>query len=163
MVEMKEEQAAQLRELLTGRVTAALGTLHAGAPYVSLVPFALLADLPAFVIHVSRLAAHTGDMLAEPRVSLMISGPEQPGASPLALPRLTLLGTARPLAHDAPEYPAARQAYMARFPDAAAMFNLGDFSLFLIVPSEARWIAGFVQARTLTPAGLARLLQGGEG
>ena len=159
---MKEEQAAQLRELLTGRVTAALGTLHAGAPYVSLVPFALLADLPAFVIHVSRLAAHTGDMLAEPRVSLMISGPEQPGASPLALPRITLLGTARPLAHDAPEYPAARQAYVARFPEAAAMFNLGDFSLFLITPAEARWVAGFAQARTLTPAALAWTLQGGE-
>ncbi len=159
---MKEEQAAQLRELLTGRVTAALGTLHAGAPYVSLVPFALLADLPAFVIHVSRLAAHTQDMLAEPRVSLLISGGEQPGASPLALPRVTILGTARQLANDAPEYPAARQAYLARFPDAAPLFSLGDFSLFLIVPAEARWIAGFAQARTLTPAALARVLQGGE-
>ena len=155
---MNAEQSANLRELLTGRSTAALGTLHAGAPYVSMVPFALLPDLPAFVIHVSRLAAHTGDMLAEPRVSLLISGPEQPGASPLALPRVTLLGTARPLAHDAPEYPAARQAYVARFPEAAAMFNLGDFSLFLIVPAEARWIAGFAQARTLTPAALARAL-----
>ena len=160
---MNAEQSANLRALLTGRVTAALGTLHAGAPYVSMVPFALLPDLPAFVIHVSRLAAHTGDMLAEPRVSLLINAGEQPGASPLALPRITLLGTARPLAHDAPEYPAARQAYQARFPDAAAMFNLGDFSLFLIVPSEARWIAGFAQARTLTPAALARALQGGEG
>ena len=160
---MNAEQSAQLRELLTGRVTAALGTLHAGAPYVSLVPFALLSDIPAFVIHVSRLAAHTQDMLTEPRVSLLISAGEQPGVSALALPRITLLGTARPLAHDAPEYPAARQAYMARFPDAAAMFNLGDFSLFLIVPSEARWIAGFAQARTLTPAALARALRGGAG
>lgn len=159
---MKEEQAAQLRDLLTGRNTAALGTLHAGAPYVSMVPFALLAAPPAFVIHVSRLAAHTQDMLAEPRVSLLISAGEQPGASPLALPRITLLGTARPLAHDAPEYPAARQAYQARFPEAAAMFNLGDFSLFIIAPTEARWIAGFAQARTLSPAGLARALQGGE-
>ena len=159
---MNAEQSAQLRELLTGRVTAALGTLHAGAPYVSLVPFALLPDLPAFVIHVSRLAAHTGDMLAEPRVSLLITGPEQPGASPLALPRITLLGTARPLANDAPEYPAARQAYIARFPDAAPLFSLGDFSLFLIEPTEARWVAGFAQARTLTPAGLARALQDGQ-
>lgn len=61
--------------------------------------------------------------------------------------------------HDAPEYPAARQAYIARFPDAAPLFSLGDFSLFLIVPAEARWIR---QARTLTPAALARALQGGE-
>jgi len=159
---MNAEQSAKLRELLTGRSTAALGTLHAGAPYVSMVPFALLPDLPAFVIHVSRLAAHTGDMLAEPRVSLLINAGEQAGASPLALPRVTLLGTAQPLAHDAPEYPAARQAYIARFPEAAAMFNLGDFSLFIITPTEARWIAGLAQARTLTPAALARALQDGE-
>ena len=156
------DNARSLRHLLETRPVAALATLHGGDPAVSMVPYALLPRGGGFVIHVSRLASHTGDMLAEPRVSLLISAGEQPGASPLALPRITLLGTARPLAHDAPEYPAARQAYQARFPDAAAMFNLGDFSLFLIVPSEARWIAGFAQARTLTPAALARVLQGGE-
>lgn len=159
---MNDEQAENLRDLVASRGTAALGTLHDGAPYVSMVPFALLAELPAFVLHVSRLAAHTRDMLAEPRVSLLISASEQPGTSPLALARLTILGTARQLTHDAPEYPAARQAYLARFPDAAALFSLGDFSLFLILPAEARWIAGFAQARTLSAAGFARAVREGR-
>lgn len=159
---MNNEQAENLRDLLASRKTAALGTLHDGAPYVSMVPFALLQDGSAFVIHVSRLAAHTQDMLVEPRVSLLISGSEQTGTSPLGVPRVTILGTARQLAHDAPEYPAARQAYLARFPDAAALFSLGDFSLFAITPAEARWIAGFAQARTLTPAGFASAVREGR-
>lgn len=155
---MKDEKSANLREILASRSTAALGTLHSGAPYVSMVPFALLADIPAFVIHVSRLSAHTNDMLAEPRVSLLISDSERAGVSPLAIPRITILGTARQLTNDAQEYPAARQAFLARFPEAAAMFNLGDFSLFQITLDEGRWIAGFAQARTLTPASFARMI-----
>ena len=159
---MNDEQAENLRDLLVSRSTAALGTLHDGAPYVSMVPFALLAELPAFVLHVSRLAAHTRDMLSEPRVSLLISASEQAGVSPLALPRITILGTARPLTHDAPESPVARQAYLARFPDAAPLFSMGDFSLFLITPAEARRIAGFAQARTLSAAGFARAVREGR-
>jgi len=156
---MKDEQAANLRELLASRNTAALGTLHSGAPYVSMVPFVLLKDASAFVVHVSLLAAHTGDMLAEPRVSLLVTGVERSAASPLAVPRVTILGTAQQLPGDAPEYPAAREAYLARFPEAASMFNLGDFSLFLIIPTEVRWVAGFAQARTLSPAAFARAVK----
>lgn len=154
---MKDEQASDLRELLVSRLTAALGTLHSGAPYVSMVPFALLVDGSAFVVHVSRLAAHTNDMLANPQVSLLITGPEQPDISPQALPRVTILGTARQISGDAAEYSMAREAYLARFPDAVLIFTLGDFSLFLITPVEVRWIAGFAQARSLSPAAFARV------
>ena len=110
-------------------------------------------------MHVSRLAAHTGDMLAEPRVSLLITGSEMANVSPLAVPRVTILGTARQLPGSAPEYPAAREAYLARFPDAVSIFNLGDFSLFVITPTEIRWIAGFAQARSLSPAAFARVVK----
>ena len=156
---MKDEQAANLRDLLASRNTAALGTLHSGAPYVSMVPFVLLRDGSGFVVHVSRLAAHTGDMLSDPRISLLITGPEKANVSLLAIPRVTILGTARQLPGDAPEYPLAREAYLARFPDAATTFSLGDFSLFLITPTEVRWVAGFAQARTLSPAAFARAVK----
>jgi len=95
----------------------------------------------------------------DPRVSLLISGIEQAGLSPLAIPRITLLGTAYQLALDAPEYPTARKTYLTRFPDAASLFSLGDFSLFMISPKEARWIAGFAQARSLTLATFARVIK----
>jgi len=70
---MNEALASQLRQLVMSRSTAALGTLHTGAPYVSMVPFVLLDDASAFIVHVSGLAAHTQDMLADPRVSLLIA------------------------------------------------------------------------------------------
>jgi putative heme iron utilization protein len=156
---MNDEHASNLRELLSSRKTAALGTLHSGAPYVSMVPFALLADGSAFVIHVSRLAAHTKDMLAEPRVSLLVTGIERAEGSPLALPRVTILGLARQIPIDSPEYTSARETYLARIPDAAPMFQLGDFSLFLITPTEARWVGGFAQARTISAVGFARAIK----
>lgn len=160
---MKEEQASILRELLASRKIAALGTLHSGAPYVSMVPFALLADGSGFVVHVSRLAAHTNDMLADAKVSLLITGAEQPNTSPLAIPRVTVLGTARQISNDSPEYFSCKETYITRFPDGAAMFNLGDFSLFVITPTEVRWVAGFAQARTLSPAGFAKALKDSQG
>jgi hypothetical protein len=158
--EMKEELASKLRDLVFARSTAALGTLHSGAPYVSMVPFAMIADGTAFVIHVSRLAAHTGDMHADPHVSLLISAVEQPGYSPQALPRVTVQGKAQPLLTSSTEYSLARETYLTRFPDAAPLFNLGDFSLFWITPIEIRWVAGFAQARTLTPVAFARAVSG---
>jgi len=118
-----------------------------------MVPFALLKDGSAFVIHVSRLAAHTNDMLMDPRVSLLITGSERTDGFPLAGPRVTLHGTARQLSGDAPEYPVTRQAYLARFPEAASIFNLSDFSLFVISVTGVRWIAGFAQARSLAQTG----------
>jgi hypothetical protein len=159
---MDDTLASKLRELVTSRSTAALGTLHSGAPYVSMVPFALLNDGSAFIVHVSQLAAHTRDMLADPRVSLLIAEPERPGTSPQALPRVTVVGTARRLSGGSPEQAAARDAYLARFPDAAPLFGLGDFSLFAITPTSVRWVAGFAQARSLTPAAFARAVRAPE-
>lgn len=153
---MDDILASQLRGLVTGRATAALGTLHSGAPYVSMVPFVLLNDASAFIVHVSQLAAHTKDMLAEPQVSLLIAEPERDGVSPLALPRVTVIGTARQLSADSPEHAIARRAYLARFPQAAPIFGLGDFSLFAITPTAVRWVAGFAQARSLTPESFAK-------
>ena len=155
---MKDELAANLRELLASRSTAALGTLHSGAPYVSMVPFVLLKDGSAFVVNVSRLAGHTNDMLDDPRVSLLITGAERADVSPLAVPRITILGTARQLSGNAPEYLATKEAYLSRFPDAASIFTLGDFSLFVITLTGVRWIAGFAQARSLTPAAFAKVI-----
>ena len=153
-----DEALSQLRQLVTARATASLGTLHLGAPYVSMVPFALLPDGSAFVIHVSALAAHTKDMLADARVSLLIAQTEESGIAPQALPRVTILGTARQVPKETPENALARSAYLQRFPDTASLFDLGDFSLFTITPSIVRWVAGFAQARSLTPETFAKVV-----
>ena len=153
---MNAELTDQLAQLLRARTTAALGTLRAGAPFVSMVPYALAAG--GFVVHVSALAAHTRDMLADARVSLMVAQAEDGATSPLGLMRVSVQGIAQQIPADAPELAALKAAYLARFPDAEPMFGFGDFSIFLIQPESARFVAGFGQAHSLTGASLLQLL-----
>jgi heme iron utilization protein len=148
---MNAAMTQALRDLLRGATIGSLGTLHDGEPFVSMVPFALLGGGAGFVIHVSGLASHTGDMRAHPRVSLLVVAPESSAVPPQARARITVQGTAREISHSEPGYEAAKAAYLARFPQSAPMFELADFALFGIQPSSIRFIAGFAQAVTLTP------------
>lgn len=150
--------APAIKILLATQRIASLGTLHDGAPYVSMVPFAVLPRGPDFVIHVSSLASHTGDMRANPKVSLLVIAIESEGVPTQAVARITVQGEALPIPHAAAIYPEAREAYLRRFPDSAQMFELADFSLFAIRARTCRFIGGFAQARTLTADGLATIL-----
>jgi len=155
---MKDEAAARAAALLHRCTVAALGTLHAGAPSVTMTPYALAADRFEFLLLVSGLSAHTRDMLADPRVGLMVLEPEG-GATPShALARVSIQGTARALAHDDPGYGMAHAAYAARFPDMTGLFELGDFRLFVIEPQSVRAVLGFAQAASLEPATVAAAL-----
>jgi len=157
---MATSSSPTLRSLLEAQSIAALGTLHRGEPYVSMVPFALDEAGPQFLIHVSALAPHTKDMLESPRVSLLIVAPDAAAASPQARARATVQGDAVPLAHDAPEYARAKAVYLARFPHAADIFALTDFSIFVIRPVSVRLIGGFAQAASLVGEAMTRALRG---
>jgi putative heme iron utilization protein len=157
---LSPEHAAQLAALLSRRRTAALGTLHGGAPFVSMVPYAVLADGGAFVVHVSRLAAHTKDMLADARVSLLVMQPEGEGVDAQALARVTVQAQAAELPKGSAAERDGRGAYLARFPEAAPLTEFGDFSFFALRPVQARFVAGFAQAMSLTGETLAGVLRG---
>lgn len=155
---MSPEHEARLAALVRSREAAALGTLHAGAPFVSMVPYAVLADGSAFAIHVSRLASHTRDMLADARVSLLVMQGEGEGVEAQALARLSVQGEARALAKGSAEEARGREAYLARFPEAEPLTSFGDFSFFEIRPAQARFVAGFAQAMSVTGESLCRIL-----
>ena len=155
---MDAELARSLRALLEGQRIASLGTLHNGEPYVSMVPFAILPGSTDFVVHVSRLAAHTKDMLASPQVSLMIVAPPSPEVPPQAMARVTIQADAVQAQESAPGHAAMKQAYLARFPQSAMTFELADFSLFAIKPRSIRFVGGFAQAKSISPATLAGIL-----
>lgn len=155
---MDPAQAAALRELLQTQQLAALGTLHQGEPFVSMVPYASLADGSAFVIHVSQLAGHTKDMVLHSGVSLMVVAPHSSGVSAQATARVTIQGQARQCPESDAAHEQAKAAYLARFPQSADMFDFADFSLFLIQPSAVRFVGGFAQARSVSPATLAGIL-----
>jgi len=147
----------RLRLLLRQQTVASLGTLHRGEPYVSMVPFALDERTPAFLIHVSALSPHTRDMLEHPRVSLLVVAPDD-GGRPQARPRATIQGDAVPLDAESARHAEARALYLQRFPHAADIFALPDFSLFAIRPDSVRFIGGFAQAASLTTELFARAL-----
>lgn len=156
---MNSSQANALRELVHSQPIAALGTLHEGRPFVSMVPFALLPDGTGWVIHVSHLASHTKDMLSDPDVSMLVVAPLVPGASPLSLPRLTIQGRAQACDESNPGYATARAAYVERLPDSAGMFEFADFQLFVVHPSAARFVGGFARASTVAAETLAQALR----
>ena len=106
---MTPDQALGLKLLLQEQDIAALGTLHRGEPFVSMVPYALLAD-GRLVIHVSQLATHTRDMQEHAGVSVMVLGTRPSDALPQEHPRASLQGAARACAQGAEDDPAARQA-----------------------------------------------------
>ncbi len=155
---MNPAQAQALRELLETQPVASLGTLHKGEPFVSMVPFAILPGGTGFVIHVSRLATHTQDMLSSPPVSLMVLAPQRPEIPAQALARVSIQGRAQPCAESASDYAEARLAYLARFPQSADLFDFADFSLFAVLPRSIRFVGGFAQATTISPEVLADVL-----
>ena len=155
---MTPEHAALLAALVHGRRAAALGTLHAGAPFVSMVPYAVLADGSAFVVHVSRLAGHTRDMLAAPRVSLLVMQAEGGSVDAQALARVTVQGEASEMQKGSEGERDCREAFLARFPEAEPLTGFADFSFFAIRPSQARFVAGFAQAMSVTGETLSRLV-----
>lgn len=114
-----------------------------------MVPYALEPSLGCLVIHVSGLAAHTGNLQARPNVSLLVMQAEVEGEPVHALPRVTLDGLARTLEAGTPAWEVCRVAYVERFPEAEFMTQLGDFRFVAIALNGARQVAGFGATRSI--------------
>lgn len=126
------------RRLIEKGSTAALATLDraTGAPYVSLVTVATMADRTPVML-LSGLALHTRNLLADARASLLFA--ESFAADdPLALERVTVFGTVQSTSEAA-----ARDAYLARHPAAAAYADFGDFAMYALNVERAHFIGGF--------------------
>ena len=156
---MNSELEEKLVEMLRSSRVAGLGTFHNGSPLVSMVAYLPEGDFSAFYIHVSKLAQHTQDLLADPRAGLLIAEPDDGRPDPQTLARISILGTAEQIAAEDAAYPDIRSRYIVCFPQSAPLFRFGDFGLWRIVPQSARFVAGFAQAFNLTPDALKRVAQ----
>ena len=137
--------AVAAKKLLREGRSGALATLMpgSGAPYCSLVNVATAAD-GAPLLLISRLAVHTKNILADPRVSLMVD--ERKAGDPLQGARVMLMGTAA--ATDDPEI---RRRYLARQPEAEMFAGFADFAFYRIDPKAAHLVAGFGRIVDLKP------------
>jgi putative heme iron utilization protein len=139
---MPAGQGPGLRALLEKERSGVLATLSArrdGWPFASVAPYALTAPGEPLLL-LSRLAEHTRNLLADARASLLV----QDHASltdPQAGARITILGQIEVVRE--PELEPARARYVSRHPHSAEYLALGDFHLYVLRVSEARFIGGF--------------------
>jgi putative heme iron utilization protein len=154
------DHLALAKALLREALTASLASLDpaGGHPFVSLVAVATDFD-GAPILLASRLALHDRNMRGDARVSLLVRRAGK--GDPLAHPRLTLSGTARPA-----EAAHLRGRFLARHPKAALYIDFPDFGFWKIAPEAAHLVAGFGRAPELsgadllTPAGRHRIAAG---
>jgi hypothetical protein len=117
-----------------------------GDPYCSLVNVASNMDGSPILL-ISRLAVHTKNVLADPRVSLMLD--ERASGDPLEGSRIMLAGRAEEVEGD--EAALARRRYLNAHPSAEVFVNFKDFSFFQIRPSAVHLVAGFGRIIDLKP------------
>src|SRR6202012_2713852 len=136
------------KSLLRKRRQGALATLMAGtgAPYCSLVNLASHPDGSPILL-ISRLALHTKDILADPRVSLMLD--ERASGDPLEGARIMLAGRAEQA--DGEEVSLLRRRYLNAHPSAEAFADFKEFAFFRIRPTAAHLVAGFGRIINLKP------------
>ena len=149
-----EAAVAAARALLAAESVGVLSTISVhrpGFPYGSVTPYALSAHGQPLLL-LSRLAAHTKNLTADPRAGLFI-GDRTAVEDPQAGARVSLLGRVLPL--PAGDVPDGRARYIARWPRGADYLALGDFSLWRFDIEEARLIAGFGEIRWLEASAFA--------
>src|SRR5215471_18897741 len=133
------------KKLLREARSGALATLMPGSgdPYCSLVNVATAPD-GAPLLLISRLAVHTKNILADPRVSLMLD--ERKPGDPLQRARVMLMGTAA-----VSDDKNVRRRYLDRQPEAEMFAGFGDFAFYRIALKGAHLVAGFGRIVDLKP------------
>jgi len=147
---------AEARLLLRSVRAGGLATLDSetGEPFVSLVNVATDQDGTPLLL-LSTLAAHTRNLAADPRVSLLLA---QTGkGDPLAHARLTVTGTAKPCGEGE-----GRRRFLARHPKSALYADFPDFAFFRIEPRSGHLNGGFGKAARLSRSELLLDLEGAD-
>ncbi len=138
--------ALEARQFLRSTHRAILSTHSAkfdGYPFGSVAPFVLDHSCQP-VILISDIAEHTKNIIANPKVSLVVfAGDEDLQANA----RLTLIGNAVKINKDDVNL---RARYLRYLPQAASYFDMHDFSFYRIEIMHLRYIAGFGKMGWLT-------------
>ena len=144
------------KKLLREGRSGALATLMAGSgdPYCSLVNVATAAD-GSLLLLLSLLALHTKNILADPRVSVMLD--ERKEGDPLQGARVMLMGEAA-----ATDDANAKRRYLVRHPEAELFAGFGDFGFYRVKLSRAHLVAGFGRIVDLSPQQILTDIAGAE-
>lgn len=150
---------AEAKRLLRRTRVAMLATQASpdAHPFASLVNVASASDASPILL-LSKLAAHTRHLDADPRMSLLFySAINRPnGGDPLTHARLTIVGKAERVS-DAVERTQLRWRFLARHPKSSLYVDFADFAFFRVTIEAAHLNGGFGRAanfaaeRVITP------------
>jgi putative heme iron utilization protein len=134
--------AKKAKQLIAEQKMAVLSTnskRHGGFPFGSVVAYALDAESRPLLL-ISALAVHHRNLVADARSSLTIFEDEAQG-DPLNAARVTVMGEIAPVPEE--ELAKAREAYLARHPEAQQWVDFGDFSILRMEVKDLYFIGGF--------------------
>lgn len=121
-----------------------------GYPFGSVVPYCLdRKGMP--VVLISTIAQHTRNLLADPKISLLVSERAAPDVQSAS--RVTLLADAHPLAEDED----LAERYYRQYPQARNYHLTHDFAFYGLRAVRARYIGGFGDIHWLKPDEVLRL------
>lgn len=133
-----------------------------GRPHASYAPY-IEDDEGCFYVFLSELAAHTRNLLQDPRVSLLFIEEESVMKQVFARKRVTYEGIAQEIPRDDPAFGPRLDQMTERHGAIVGMLrNLRDFHLFRITPDKATYVRGFGEAFTLEGSDLQAIRWMGE-
>jgi heme iron utilization protein len=130
------DPAVSSRLLARGCAKAALATSLNGAPFASLVLFAVDVDASPLLL-LSDLAQHSRNIAFDPRVSLLLDATRS-HPDPLTGSRLTLLGQAMRI-----DDTRRLARFIAHHPSSAGYASFPDFRLYRVLVERGHLVAGF--------------------
>ncbi|MEJ2565386.1 MAG: pyridoxamine 5'-phosphate oxidase family protein [Gammaproteobacteria bacterium] len=155
---MNDDHRARVRQLLLERRWAALATLSEDAtPAVSYVAYVAEPGFDGFLLHLSRLALHTRNLLARPAAALAVSDTDTGEGDPQLLARISVQGAVAVIPRGTSDYRRAREHFLAKLPQAEQLFGFEDFVLLRFQPQAARYVGGFASAFQLSAEQLRQL------
>lgn len=151
-----QDAAVYLRDTFK---TVLLSTVSAAGEPEASVTGAVYAN-GEFLIYVSTMSAHTHNLRATGRASVLVIEDEATAKQILARRRLTFSCTAAPIARDTPEFTQAMDAMKQKFnPVMSQMEHMMDFEMVRLTPGRGRLVAGFAAAFDVNPTDWTDLLQ----
>ena len=142
-----QSPAWQARCLLRAARCGTLATTAKGQPFASLATPACMPD-GSLLLLLSRLSEHTRHLIADPRCSVMVSGPA-PTVNPQTTPRVSITGVAEMV-----DDPPLKARYLAVHPYASLYADFTDFATWQVKPLAASLVGGFARAFRLKAADL---------
>lgn len=157
MTDTPEDPAAVAREIAAFpdrfRTLLLATASAAGEPLASYAPY--LRDGRDFCVYLSELAAHTANLAARARASVLFIEDEAASPNLFARRRLTCQCAVAEVPRTAPEYDALLDRFAAHHGKLVGVLRgLADFHLYRLQPESAVFVSGFGRAYAVEGAAL---------